>query len=602
MTLELSWIDWAIIGAFFIFSIAIGLAVAKDAGKSAEDFFLSGRNMPWWLLGVSMVATTFSADTPNLVTNIVRENGVAGNWVWWAFLLTGMLTVFIYAKLWRRSKVVTDLEFYELRYSGKEAAFIRGFRAIYLGVFFNVMIMASVSLAAIKIGGVMLNLSPVQTLLIASIVTVIYSSLGGLKGVLYTDFFQFIIAMIGSIGAAIVALNLPQINGLDNLLTQPNLQNKLNFIPDFSDTKNLIMLFIIPLAVQWWSVWYPGAEPGGGGYIAQRMLSAKNEKHAIGATLFFNAAHYALRPWPWIIVAFCSMIVFPDLASLKEKFPHIPDDKIGNDLAYPAMLTYLPVGLMGLVVASLISAFMSTISTQLNWGSSYIANDFYLRFINPHASQKQLVNIGRISTIVLMALAALLALSLESALKTFDILLQIGAGTGLIFILRWFWWRINAWSEITAMVVSFLIALYFHLIHEKVLGFSPLENHWQLCVGVLITTLAWVSVAMATRPTDMETLISFYKLTRPGGIGWKAVVDQAAAAGTPIKSAEEDSRGIAKELLCVFLGSIAIYSTLFATGSWIYGNTVPAIGLSLLAILCGYFIFKVWGKLQMGQS
>ncbi|SFF22938.1 sodium:solute symporter family protein [Thermoflexibacter ruber] len=602
MTLELSWIDWAIIGAFFIFSIAIGLAVAKDAGKSAEDFFLSGRNMPWWLLGVSMVATTFSADTPNLVTNIVRENGVAGNWVWWAFLLTGMLTVFIYAKLWRRSKVITDLEFYELRYSGKEAAFIRGFRAIYLGVFFNVMIMASVSLAAIKIGGVMLNLSPVQTLLIASIVTVIYSSLGGLKGVLYTDFFQFIIAMIGSIGAAIVALNLPQINGLDNLLAQPNLQNKLNFIPDFSDTKNLIMLFIIPLAVQWWSVWYPGAEPGGGGYIAQRMLSAKNEKHAIGATLFFNAAHYALRPWPWIIVAFCSMIVFPDLASLKEKFPHIPDDKIGNDLAYPAMLTYLPVGLMGLVVASLISAFMSTISTQLNWGSSYITNDFYLRFINPHASQKQLVNIGRISTIVLMALAALLALSLESALKTFDILLQIGAGTGLIFILRWFWWRINAWSEITAMVVSFLIALYFHFIHEKVLGFSPLESHWQLCIGVLITTLAWVSVALATRPTDMKTLISFYKLTRPGGVGWKAVVDQAEAEGTPIKSAEEDSRGIAKELLCVFLGSITIYSALFATGSWIYGNTVPAIGLSLLALLCGYFIFKVWGKLNTRQS
>ncbi len=600
MTLELSWIDWAIIAGFFIFSIAIGLAVAKDAGKSAEDFFLSGRNMPWWLLGVSMVATTFSADTPNLVTNIVRENGVAGNWVWWAFLLTGMLTVFIYAKLWRRSKVITDLEFYELRYSGKEAAFIRGFRAIYLGVFFNIMIMASVSLAAIKIGGVMLNLSPVQTLLIASAVTVIYSSLGGLKGVLYTDFFQFIIAMIGSIGAAIVALNLPQINGLDNLLAQPNLQNKLNFIPDFSDTKNLIMLFIIPLAVQWWSVWYPGAEPGGGGYIAQRMLSAKNEKHAIGATLFFNAAHYALRPWPWIIVAFCSMVVFPDLASLKEKFPHIPDDKIGNDLAYPAMLTYLPAGLMGLVVASLISAFMSTISTQLNWGSSYIANDFYLRFINPNASQKQLVNIGRISTVVLMALAALLALSLESALKTFDILLQIGAGTGLIFILRWFWWRINAWSEITAMVVSFLIALYFNFAHEKILGFTPLESHWQLCIGVLVTTLAWVGVALATRPTDMKTLISFYKLTRPGGIGWQKVIETAEAEGTPIENSQEDSRSIAKELLCVFLGAITIYSALFATGSWIYGNTLPAMALSSLALIGGYFIFKVWGKLKTG--
>ncbi len=597
MTLTLSWIDWAIIAVFFIISLVIGLAVAKDAGKSAEDFFLSGRNMPWWLLGVSMVATTFSADTPNLVTDIVRQNGVSGNWVWWAFLLTGMLTVFIYAKLWRRSKVVTDLEFYELRYSGKEAAFMRGFRAIYLGVFFNIMIMASVSLAAVKIGAVMLGMSPAQTLLIASVVTVIYSSLGGLKGVLYTDFFQFFIAMIGSIGAAIVALNLPEIGGLDNLLAQPAVQSKLSFIPDFSDTKNLIMLFIIPLAVQWWSVWYPGAEPGGGGYIAQRMLSAKNERHAIGATLFFNIAHYALRPWPWIIVAFCSMIVFPDIPSLQKAFPHIPANVVRNDLAYPAMLTYLPVGLLGLVVASLISAFMSTISTQLNWGSSYVVNDFYLRFVNPQASEKQLVNVGRIATVVLMAFAAILALFLENALKTFEILLQIGAGTGLLFILRWFWWRINVWSEITAMVVSFLIALYFQFIHENI-GFAPMESHWQLCVGVVVTTIAWVSVALTTTPTDLPTLISFYKLTRPGGIGWKAVVEQAKAAGTPIETATEDSRGIAQELLCAFLGCIAVYSALFATGSWLYGQTMPALGLSAVAVICGYIIFTIWSKLK----
>lgn len=597
MNITLSWIDWAIIAVFFIISLAIGLAVAKDAGKSAEDFFLSGRNMPWWLLGVSMVATTFSADTPNLVTDIVRQHGVAGNWVWWAFLLTGMLTVFIYAKLWRRSKVVTDLEFYELRYSGKEAAFMRGFRAIYLGVFFNIMIMASVSLAAVKIGAVMLGMTPVQTLLIASVVTVIYSSLGGLKGVLYTDFFQFFIAMVGSIGAAIVALNLPQINGLDNLLANPDVQSKLNFIPDFSDPKNLIPLFLIPLAVQWWSVWYPGAEPGGGGYIAQRMLSAKNEKHAIGATLFFNVAHYALRPWPWIIVAFCSMIVFPDIPSLQKAFPHIPANVVRNDLAYPAMLTYLPAGLLGLVVASLISAFMSTISTQLNWGSSYVVNDFYLRFINPQASQKQLVSIGRISTVLLMAFAAVLALFLENALKTFDILLQIGAGTGLIFILRWFWWRINAWSEITAMVVSFVIAIYFQFIHTHI-GFAPLENHWQLCVGVLITTVAWVSVALLTKPTDMPTLISFYKLTRPGGMGWDAVVKHAEQIGTPITTAKDDSSGIAKELLCAFLGSISVYSALFATGSWIYGHTMPAIGLSAVAAVSGYFVFAIWSKLK----
>jgi Na+/proline symporter len=597
MTLTLSWIDWLIIAVFFIISLIIGLLLAKDAGKSAEDFFLSGRNMPWWLLGVSMVATTFSADTPNLVTDIVRQNGVAGNWVWWAFLLTGMLTVFIYAKLWRRSKVVTDLEFYELRYSGKEAAFMRGFRAVYLGVFFNIMIMASVSLAAVKIGAVMLNMSPAQTLLIASVVTVIYSSLGGLKGVLYTDFFQFFIAMIGSIGAAIVALNLPEIGGLENLLAQPAVQSKLNFIPDFSDTKNLIMLFIIPLAVQWWSVWYPGAEPGGGGYIAQRMLSAKNEKHAIGATLFFNITHYALRPWPWIIVAFCSMVIFPDIPSLQKAFPHIPANVVRNDLAYPAMLTYLPVGLLGLVVASLISAFMSTISTQLNWGSSYVVNDFYLRFMNPQASEKQLVNVGRMATVVLMALAAILALFLENALKTFEILLQIGAGTGLLFILRWFWWRINVWSEITAMVVSFLIALYFQFVHTN-LGFAQMESHWQLCVGVAVTTIAWVSVTLTTKPTDLPTLISFYKLTRPGGIGWKAVIEQAKVAGTPIETTVEDSRGIAQELLCAFLGCIAVYSALFATGSWLYGQMLPALGLSAVALICAYIIFTIWNKLK----
>ena len=592
MTIGLTWIDWAIIAAFFIISLVIGLAVAKDAGKSTEDFFLSGRNMPWWLLGVSMVATTFSADTPNLVTDIVRQHGVAGNWQWWAFLLTGMFTVFIYAKLWRRSKVITDLEFYELRYSGKEAAFIRGFRAIYLGVFFNVMIMATVCLAAIKIGGVMLNLSPVQTLLIASVVTVIYSSMGGLKGVLYTDFFQFFIAMAGSIGAAVIALNLPQVNGLDNLLANPTVQTKLNFIPDFSDAKNLLAIFIIPLAVQWWSVWYPGAEPGGGGYIAQRMLSAKNERHAIGATLFFNVAHYALRPWPWIIVALSSMIVFPDIPSLQQAFPHIPANVVKNDLAYPAMMTFLPTGLLGIVVASLIAAFMSTISTQLNWGSSYITNDFYLRFLNPEASENQLVNVGRISTVVLMIFAAVLALFLENALSAFNILLQIGAGTGLLFLLRWFWWRINVWSEITAMVVSFVIALYFQF------SGSSLEGHWQLCMGVLITTFAWVSVTFLTQPTDLTTLANFYKLTRPGGIGWQKVIIDAKTQKIDIGETDNDSKGIAQEILCVFLGCVAVYSALFATGSWLYGNTLTACILSVLALGCGYFIFSIWSKLK----
>ncbi|MBU6169515.1 MAG: Na+:solute symporter, partial [Bacteroidetes bacterium] len=407
--MNLSTLDWGIIIAFFAVTLFIGLYASRGAGKSYSEFFLSGRDMSWWLLGVSMVATTFSADTPNLVTDLVRTHGVAGNWSWWAFLLTGMLTVFVYARLWRRSGVLTDLEFYELRYSGKPAAFLRGFRAIYLGVFFNVMIMATVSLAAIKIGAVMLDLKPVETLLITSIITVIYTSIGGLKGVVLTDFFQFVLAMIGMVVAAIYIVNLPEVGGLSNMLAHPNVSGKLNFLPDFSDSKQLIPLFLMPLAVQWWSVWYPGAEPGGGGYIAQRMLSAKDEKNAVTATLFFNIAHYALRPWPWILIALASLIVFPDIASLQAAFPHIDPKVVKNDLAFSAMLNLLPAGLIGLLIAALLSAFMSTISTHLNWGSSYIVNDFYKRFIRPDAPQNELVNIGRLSTVVLMILAALLA-------------------------------------------------------------------------------------------------------------------------------------------------------------------------------------------------
>ncbi|TFG45236.1 MAG: Na+:solute symporter, partial [Candidatus Brocadiia bacterium] len=452
-------VDWAFIAAFFVVSLLVGIIVSKRAGKSSSEFFLSGRNMPWWLLGVSMVATTFSTDTPNLVTDIVRQNGVSGNWVWWAFLLTGMLTVFVYAKLWRRSGVMTDIEFYELRYSRKPAAFLRGFRAIYLGVFFNIVIMASVTLAAIKIGGVMLNLSPFQTVAIAAVVTALYSMLGGLRSVIITDFIQFSIAMFGAIMAAKISLQHPLVGGLSHLIAHFSEKKAvLSVLPDFSNMNILIPVFIIPFAVQWWSVWYPGSEPGGGGYLAQRMLAAKNEKNAMGATLLFNIAHYGVRPWPWIIVALCSLVVFPDLESLKKAFPNVT---IGHDLAYPAMLTFLPAGLLGLVVASLIAAYMSTISTHLNWGSSYVVNDFYKRFIKPDATEKQMVLVGRISTALLMVGACALAPFLENAKRAFDILLQIGAGTGLIFILRWFWWRINAYSEITGMIVSFLIACYF---------------------------------------------------------------------------------------------------------------------------------------------
>lgn len=586
-------LDWGIIAAFFIISLGIGLFTAKSAGSSAKEFFLSGRNMPWWLLGVSMVATTFSADTPNLVTDLVRKNGVAGNWAWWAFLLTGMLTVFVYAKLWRRSEATTDLEFYEMRYSGKGAAFLRGFRALYLGLFFNVVIMATVSLAAIKIGGVMLGLEPYQTLLIASIVTVLYSSLGGLKGVLLTDFFQFFIAMIGSFGAAYYILDLPEIGSLSNLLSHEVVSTKLNFLPDFSDPNMYIPLFIMPIAIQWWATWYPGAEPGGGGYIAQRMLSAKDEKNAIGATLFFNIAHYALRPWPWILIALASLVIYPNISDLQAAFPNIPVDKLGDDLAYSAMLTYLPTGLIGIVLASLIAAVMSTLSTHLNWGSSYIVNDFYLRFMKPEASDKELVAVGRISTVLLMVLSAFLALAMSSALDAFEILLQIGAGTGLIFILRWFWWRINAYTEISAMAISFVVAIFFQVINPKVNWILIPENqaYLKLVYSVSITTVGWLLVTFLTQPEKDEILLSFYRKVTPAAYGWKKVLDRYPA--------EKQEQGqLPKEIGLMLTGTVMVYAALFSTGFFIYGNMIPGFIAAVIALIGGGIIISAWKKLH----
>jgi SSS family transporter len=588
--MEISTLDWSFIAGFFVVSLAIGLVVARQSGKSASAFFLSGRNMPWWLLGVSMVATTFSADTPNLVTDIVRKDGVAGNWVWWAFLITGMLTVFVYAKLWRRSGVLTDLEFYEMRYSGKEAAFLRGFRALYLGIAFNILIMATVCLAAIKIGGVLLGLSPGQTLLIASVVTVAYSAIGGLKGIILTDFFQFILAMIGTIWAAIVIVNLPEVGGLDSLMAHENVVDKLDFFP--TDNKELLWsLLIIPLAVQWWAAYYPGAEPGGGGYIAQRMLAAKDEKHAMGATLLFNLAHYALRPWPWILIALASLIVFPDLTSLQAAFPAIDASVVNDDLAYPAMLTYLPAGLLGLVIASLIAAFMSTISTHLNWGSSYIVNDFYKRFVNPDASEKDLVLIGRISTVVLMIFAALIALLMDNAKQAFDIIVLMGAGTGLLFILRWFWWRINAYSEIAAMVISFVVAITFKFILPE----GTFEGHTELILSVLITTVGWIAVTYLTPAVEHKTLIDFYKLIKPHNMGWKSVVEKGMADGEIDK--EEISVGkLPMELSGMFAGVFLVYGMLFTTGFWLYGEMGNAlIGLGI-SIVSGFILWRVWRK------
>ncbi len=584
----ISFLDWIIVFSFTFIILILGLAVSKSAAKNSKQYFLSGRNMPWWLLGVSMVATTFSADTPNLVTELVRKDGVAGNWVWWAFSLTGMMTVFFYAKLWRRSKVVTDLEFYEIRYSGKSASFLRAFRAIYLGVFFNVMIMASVSLAGIKIGGLLLDLSPFQCVFYTSLLTVIYSTLGGLRSVIVTDFVQFILAMIGSIWACIYIVNLDEIGGLSSLFSHANVQNKLDFFPDFNDYDSLFSILIIPIAVQWWSVWYPGAEPGGGGYIAQRMLSAKNENGAVKATLLFNIFHYALRPWPWILIALSSLVIFPELDDISKNFPYIDSKVIGHDLAYSAMLSKLPNGLLGLMLASLIAALMSTLSSHLNWGSSYITLDFYKRFVDVRASENKIVLVGKISTVLLMILSSILALYLESALSAFKILLQIGAGTGLIFILRWFWWRINAFTEITGMIVSFLIALYFEFLHHELFSFQFTTDE-QLIIGVLLTTFSWLSITLLTKPTDVNKLSEFYNLVKPKGYGWNGFLIIAKKNGINILEGRDS---FILDFTSMLLGIIIIYCSLFSIGFILYSNLLASIVLLSIVSISMVLLLK----------
>lgn len=598
---DLSMLDYALIIIFFSITLFIGIWVSKKSGKNSTEFFLSGRTMPWWLLGLSMVATTFSTDTPNLVTDIVRSNGVSGNWVWWAFLITGLLTVFVYAKLWRKSKVNTDLEFYALRYSGKPGTFLRKFRALYLGVIFNVITMSAVTLAAIKIGGIMLGLEPWQTVISAGLITVIFSAVGGFKGVVYTDFILFFVAMAGAIGAAVYLINIPEVGGLEALLTNENVTDKLSILPDFNDKTALITLLIIPLAVQWWSTWSPGSEPGGGGYIAQRMLAAKDANHAIGATFFFNIMHYALRPWPWILVALASLVVFPDITSIHEAFPNIAEDKLGHDLAYSAMLTKLPSGLLGIVLASLIAAYMSTISTQLNWGSSYIVFDFYKQQIKPEATEKELVAVGRISTVVLMVISAIVALLMQNAMQIFNLLLVFGAGTGLIFILRWFWWRINAWSEITAMFASGIITLILTIDSVKSFLFDSVDGifpEWgELPFVVFTTTIIWLIATFVTKPEKEEVLESFYKKTQPGGPGWKSVIANAQSKNIELIENHE-GWSVPSGIIAMLLGLVLIYSCMFSTGYWIYGETTLAISTTISAIVSAFLLKRIWKKIS----
>ncbi|MDP4679534.1 MAG: Na+:solute symporter, partial [Cyclobacteriaceae bacterium] len=510
--------------------------------------------------------------------------------------------VFIYAKLWRKSNVNTDLEFYEIRYGGKLASFLRGFRSIYLGVFFNCLIMGSVTLAAIKIGGVMLGLEPWVVVVGASIVVVISASLGGIKGVVWADFFQYGIAMFGAVYAAYVAVSQPEVGGLANLIANPAIQDKLNVLPDLTNASVLVPMFLIPLAVQWWAVWYPGAEPGGGGYIAQRMLSAKNEKNAVGATLLFNFAHYALRPWPWIIVALASLVIYPDLASIQAEFPDIDPVYLKDDIAYPAMLTKLDSGWLGLVVASLIAAYMSTIGTHLNWGSSYIVNDFYKRFLKPDATDKQMVAMGRVSTVLLMVLAGTLSLTvLDNATEAFNILLLTGAGSGAVYMLRWYWYRINAITEIVTMVVATICAFILVLfVDDASLATDILDGFTiKLLITVVVVTIAWLVATFVTKPEDKEVLRSFYKLTKPGGPGWKKVVEDAIADGEPCDDGDGVGWQMPKQILLVFIGCVVIYSSLFGIGGLVYGNILQGVILLLVAVVGTISLFKIMAKLKL---
>lgn len=601
-------IDWIIIIGYLVILTIIGLVTSKSGGQDSESFFLSKRNMPWWLLGFSMVATTFSIATPNLITDMVRAGGVARNWLWLSFLLSGMLTVFVYAKLWSRSKIMTDLQFYEIRYNGKVAAILRGFRAIYLGFFFNVLILAGASLAFIKVTAIMTDINPLIALLVVCIITVFYSTLGGLKSIIWTDFFQFVLAMVGAVIPAVMVIKSPRVGGMANLLSNEVLHDKISLIPDFSNPAMLLTVFVIPLTIQWWAAWYPGSEPGGGGFIAQRMLSAKSEKHAVGATLLFNLMHYAVRPWPWILVGLGSLIIFPDIQSIAASYKDVPEQYIQNDIAYPAMLReFLPKGILGLVLASLYAAYMSTVSTQLNLGASYMVNDFHVRFIDPKASESKKVLIGRLWTIAFMVVSTILALYLENALQAFQYMIIIGAGTGLIYILRWFWWRINAWSELSAMAGAIVFSLISIIVDHKYLiqidqntvsifGFRLDPAFWdalKFVFIVVLNTIVWVFVTFVTKPCDEKILIKFYEQIRPGGPGWKVI-----AAKTSITLAERKKDwNVPVGLACMSLGCLAIYSILFAVGHLIYGNMGYFGILFIISVVSSAFLFRLWGKL-----
>jgi Na+/proline symporter len=599
--MQLQLVDWLVVAVSLLICFVPALFFGKRAGKSTSEFFVSGRAVPWWLAGLSMVATTFSSDTPNLVTDIVRRNGVAGNWVWWAFVLTGVSTVFFFARLWRRSGVMTDLEFYEIRYSGKAAGVVRGFRAVYLGLFFNCMIMATVNLAACKIAGILFGLERWQTLTFVGVLNVAFAAHSGLWGVLVIDMIQFFIKMTAVIAAAYFALQAPQVGGLQGMVEKlsalpgPGGLNYLSVLPDFTSNWDLaVAVFIMPIAVQWWAVWYPGAEPGGGSYIAQRMLASKSEKDSLGAVLFFNIAHYVLRPWPWILVGLCSLLVYPELSDIQKAFPNLDPKLLGHDIAYPAMLKFLPAGFIGLMVGGLIAANSSTILTHLNWGASYLVHDFYRRFVRRDADERHYVRTGRVATIVLFLVSSGTVYLLDTAKDAFDLILQVGAGTGLLYLVRWFWWRVNAWCEVVAMVTSFLVSIGLLVLARRGIHVS---THVALILTVCVTTVSWVATALVGPETDHRVLVDFYRRVRPFGPGWARI---RAEAGVSEADARVTGDNIPLALLGWVAGCTVIWSALFTVGSFLYGRTGHGVALLAVFTLSGLVLLQVIRQLWAG--
>ncbi len=558
----LNGLDWTVIAAFFAVLALIPTVAARRAKRTANDFFTSGKSMPWWLIGFSMVAATTATDSANFFTEVIRRDGMGGNWIMWAFILTGLLTVFVYAKLWVRSGVTTDIEFYELRYSGKPAAFLRAFRTLYLGVVFNVLVLGNVILAAVKIGVVLFGIEPSTIYRVTVVASVVYTFFGGIRGVIWTDFFLFLVIMAGAVAAMVYGLRLPEVGGMAGIVSNPETAWRLSILPDFSSWDTLLVMFVLPLAVQWWNVWKAGSEPGGGGYIVQRMLTARSATHALGGTLFFNVLNWVIRPWPWYIVGLCSVLVYPDLASIQAAFPKVDPSLIHGDMAYPAMLTKVPNGWLGLVAASMMGALFSTVAAHLNLGSAYVVNDFWKRFVRPAAGDRELIWVGRVAMCALLLLGCALAPHLKSAKAAFDLMLLIGAGSGAIFLLRWFWMRINAWTELTGMFVSFAVAFVLQL------GFPELVSWQKMLITIAVTSASWLAVTFLTPPTDAATAARF-----------KAAV-------------HADGRDIGKGLVLTVVASFALFDLMYMVGAWIYGWYAKAAVATVLALGASVFVAR----------